>query len=165
MSHLEFAMEAGEDFERDVNSAGPTEALNCYFLPSPWGLVLLQLLGIGEVGLGYANKRFDFSFISSIDVHTIYANVNYVSTELRCGLQFVELPAGMVKRRSFRGAAADEIEEELHLTTPEDELMNMSELAPRAKVGPRGQSAEGDGPFRWGCDGFIPMHLHGPGKL
>jgi hypothetical protein len=27
-SHLEFAIEAGEDFERDVNGAGPTEALN-----------------------------------------------------------------------------------------------------------------------------------------
>ena len=31
MSHLEFAIEAGEDFERDVNGAGPTEALNGYF--------------------------------------------------------------------------------------------------------------------------------------
>lgn len=31
MSHLEFAIEAGEDFERDVNGAGLTEALNGYF--------------------------------------------------------------------------------------------------------------------------------------
>ena len=31
LSHLEFAIEAGEDFERDVNSAGSTEALNGYF--------------------------------------------------------------------------------------------------------------------------------------
>ena len=31
MSHLEFAIDAGEDFERDVNGAGPTEALNSYF--------------------------------------------------------------------------------------------------------------------------------------
>jgi hypothetical protein len=29
LSHLEFAIEAGEDFERDVNGAGSTEALNC----------------------------------------------------------------------------------------------------------------------------------------
>jgi hypothetical protein len=31
MSYLEFAIEAGEDFERDVNGAGSTEALNGYF--------------------------------------------------------------------------------------------------------------------------------------
>jgi hypothetical protein len=31
LSHLEFAIEAGEDFERDVNGAGSTEALNGYF--------------------------------------------------------------------------------------------------------------------------------------
>jgi hypothetical protein len=31
LSHLEFAIEAGEDFECDVNGAGLTEALNSYF--------------------------------------------------------------------------------------------------------------------------------------
>ena len=31
MSHLEFAIEAGEDFERDVNGAGSTEAMRGYF--------------------------------------------------------------------------------------------------------------------------------------
>ena len=31
MSHLEYAIEAGEDFDRDVNGAGSTEALNGYF--------------------------------------------------------------------------------------------------------------------------------------
>lgn len=31
LSHLEFSIEAGEDFERDVNGAGSTEALNGYF--------------------------------------------------------------------------------------------------------------------------------------
>ncbi|CZR66033.1 uncharacterized protein PAC_15933 [Phialocephala subalpina] len=31
MSHLEFAIDAGEDFERDVNGAGPKEAMNGYF--------------------------------------------------------------------------------------------------------------------------------------
>lgn len=30
MSHLEYAIEAGEDFDRDVNGAGQTEALNSY---------------------------------------------------------------------------------------------------------------------------------------
>jgi hypothetical protein len=31
LSHLEFAIEAGENFERDVNGAGSIEALNGYF--------------------------------------------------------------------------------------------------------------------------------------
>jgi hypothetical protein len=31
MSHLEFAIDAGEDFERDVNGAGPKEVMNGYF--------------------------------------------------------------------------------------------------------------------------------------
>jgi hypothetical protein len=31
MSHLESAIEAGEDFELDVNGAGSKEALNGYF--------------------------------------------------------------------------------------------------------------------------------------
>jgi hypothetical protein len=31
MSHLESAIEAGEDFERDINSAESIEALNGYF--------------------------------------------------------------------------------------------------------------------------------------
>ena len=30
MAHLEYAIEAGEDFDRDVNGAGRTEALNSY---------------------------------------------------------------------------------------------------------------------------------------
>jgi hypothetical protein len=30
MSHLEFVIEASEDFERDFNGAGSTEALNGY---------------------------------------------------------------------------------------------------------------------------------------
>ena len=31
MSYLEYVIEAGEDFDRDVNGAGRTEALNGYF--------------------------------------------------------------------------------------------------------------------------------------
>jgi hypothetical protein len=31
MSYLEYAIKAGEDFNRDVNGAGSTEALNGYF--------------------------------------------------------------------------------------------------------------------------------------
>jgi hypothetical protein len=31
MSHLEYAIEAGEDFDRDVNGAGQKEAMSGYF--------------------------------------------------------------------------------------------------------------------------------------
>jgi hypothetical protein len=31
MSHVDVAIAAYKDFERDVNGAGPTEALNGYF--------------------------------------------------------------------------------------------------------------------------------------
>lgn len=31
MSHLEFVIEAGEDFERDVNGAGQADNLSSYF--------------------------------------------------------------------------------------------------------------------------------------
>jgi hypothetical protein len=31
LSYLEFAIEAGEDFERDVNSVGLTEVMRGYF--------------------------------------------------------------------------------------------------------------------------------------
>lgn len=45
-------------------------------------------------------------------------------------LSFVELPAGMVDDAgSFKGAAAQEIQEELGVTIHEDELTNLSELA------------------------------------
>ena len=76
------------------------------------------------------------------------------------GLRFVELPAGMVDKGTFKGAAAIEIEEELGLKIPEDELVNMSELTiPESKKGddalPRGMF-----PSAGGCDEFIPIFLH-----
>lgn len=76
------------------------------------------------------------------------------------GLRFVELPAGMVDKGTFKGAAASEIEEELGLKIPEDELINMSELTiPKSKTGddalPRGMF-----PSAGGCDEFIPIFLH-----
>lgn len=75
-------------------------------------------------------------------------------------LRFVELPAGMVDNGSFKGAAAKEIEEELGLRIPEDELINLSELA---------MQDVGDGiedvpkaifPSAGGCDEYIPIFLH-----
>jgi len=77
------------------------------------------------------------------------------------GLQFVELPAGMVDNGTFKGAAAKEIEEELGLTIPQDELVNMSELAlPEKKEGKEESLPRGMFPSAGGCDEFIPIFLH-----
>jgi ADP-sugar diphosphatase len=76
-------------------------------------------------------------------------------------LQFVELPAGMVDKGTFKGAAAREIEEELGMTIPEDELVNMTELAiPDEKVGRGEEVPKGMFPSAGGCDEFIPIFLH-----
>ena len=73
-------------------------------------------------------------------------------------LQFVELPAGMVDNGTFTGSAANEIKEELGLDIPEDELVDLTELAipddtveelPRAIF-----------PSAGGCDEYIPLFLH-----
>jgi ADP-sugar diphosphatase len=45
------------------------------------------------------------------------------------GLQFVELPAGLVDHGTFKGAAAKEIQEELGLNVQDSELINLTELA------------------------------------
>lgn len=74
------------------------------------------------------------------------------------GLQFVELPAGMVDDGTFKGSAAKEIEEELGLKIQEDELVNLSQLAIPEKEGescPRAMF-----PSAGGCDEFIPIFLH-----
>lgn len=75
-------------------------------------------------------------------------------------LQFVELPAGMVDKGSFAGTAAKEIREEIGLEIPEEELVNLSELAtPERSEGgetcPRAMF-----PSAGGCDEYIPIFLH-----
>ena len=74
------------------------------------------------------------------------------------GLQFVEIPAGMVDDGTFKGSAAKEIEEELGLKIREDELVNLTELAIPEKeeeICPRAVF-----PSPGGCDEFIPIFLH-----
>jgi ADP-sugar diphosphatase len=74
------------------------------------------------------------------------------------GLQFVELPAGMVDDGTFKGSAAKEIEEELGLKIHEDDLVNLTELAIPEKeeeICPRAMF-----PSAGGCDEFIPIFLH-----
>jgi len=86
------------------------------------------------------------------------------------GLQFVELPAGMVDGGTFGGSAAKEIREELGIEIPESELINLTELAippsrsssfssnnPSSSVEsfPRAMY-----PSPGGCDEYIPIFLH-----
>ncbi|KAK0121915.1 hypothetical protein ONS95_010191 [Cadophora gregata] len=76
------------------------------------------------------------------------------------GLQFVELPAGMVDNGTFAGTAAKEIEEELGLKIREDELINLSELAiPPTKEGEE-QCPRAMFPSSGGCDEYIPIFLY-----
>lgn len=77
-------------------------------------------------------------------------------------LQFVELPAGMVDDGTFKGSAANEIKEELGLDIPEDELINLSELAiPEDEgEGEREVNPRAIFPSAGGCDEYIPIFLH-----
>jgi ADP-sugar diphosphatase len=77
-------------------------------------------------------------------------------------LEMVELPAGMVDGGTFVGSAAKEIKEELGLDIPEDELVNLSELASPNNT----DSKENEGlpqamfPSAGGCDECIQLFLH-----
>jgi ADP-sugar diphosphatase len=78
------------------------------------------------------------------------------------GLQFLELPAGMVDHGTFAGSAAKEIKEELGMEIKEEELINLTELAiPKTKEMeveveemPRAMF-----PSAGGCDEYIPLFL------
>lgn len=80
------------------------------------------------------------------------------------GLKFIELPAGMVDNGTFSGAAAKEIEEELGMSIPEKELVNLSELAiPETKESDKGveeRQQRAMYPSIGGCDEYIPIFLH-----
>ncbi|KAF2144186.1 uncharacterized protein K452DRAFT_246422 [Aplosporella prunicola CBS 121167] len=77
-------------------------------------------------------------------------------------LALAELPAGMLDDSgTFAGGAAKEIEEETGLKVPEDQLINLTELAlPSSEdsTGERLQKAMY--PSAGGCDEFIPLFLH-----
>jgi 8-oxo-dGTP pyrophosphatase MutT (NUDIX family) len=77
------------------------------------------------------------------------------------GLQFVELPAGMVDRGTFAGTAAREIKEELGLVIPEEKLVNLTELAiPERGKGERDTFPKAMFPSAGGCDEYIPIFLY-----
>ncbi|TVY82047.1 Nudix hydrolase 14-like chloroplastic protein, partial [Lachnellula suecica] len=73
-------------------------------------------------------------------------------------LQFVELPAGMVDDGTFKGSAAQEIKEEIGLDIPEDELINLTELAIPTTEGE--DTPKAVFPSAGGCDECIPLFLH-----
>jgi len=75
------------------------------------------------------------------------------------GLGFVELPAGMVDKGTFEGTAAREIREELGLDIPEDELINLTELA-IPDIGDEEKCPRAMFPSAGGCDEYIPIFLH-----
>ncbi|KAH7309281.1 NUDIX family hydrolase-like protein [Rhexocercosporidium sp. MPI-PUGE-AT-0058] len=75
-------------------------------------------------------------------------------------LQFVELPAGMVDNGSFSGTAAKEIQEEIGLEIPEDDLINLSELAIPACPEGEEQSPRAMFPSPGGSDEYIPIFLY-----
>jgi len=78
------------------------------------------------------------------------------------GLQFVELPAGMVDDGTFGGSAAREIKEEIGLEIHESELTNLTELA----IPPKGEGSDEEHipraifPSPGACDEYIPIFLH-----
>ncbi|KAL3423997.1 NUDIX domain-containing protein [Phlyctema vagabunda] len=78
------------------------------------------------------------------------------------GLQFVELPAGMVDDGTFAGSAAKEIKEELGLEIPEDELTNLTEMAIPKHSGRDDEEElpKAIFPSAGGCDEYIPIFLH-----
>lgn len=77
-------------------------------------------------------------------------------------LKLVELPAGMVDNGTFAGSAAKEIKEELGLDIPEDELINLSELALSRSSGETGGETMPKAmfPSAGGCDEYISLFLH-----
>jgi ADP-sugar diphosphatase len=79
-------------------------------------------------------------------------------------LGFVELPAGMLDNNgTFSGAAAKEIKEETGLEIEEQDLINMTELTFRGRIGEQSSNEahlqQGVYPSPGGCDEFIPIFL------
>ena len=76
-------------------------------------------------------------------------------------LSLAELPAGMLDDSgTFSGRAAKEIEEEIGLKIPAQDLINLTELAlPKASSDGEEQLQQGVYPSAGGCDEFVPLFL------
>ncbi|KAI9840862.1 MAG: hypothetical protein M1838_003872 [Thelocarpon superellum] len=77
-------------------------------------------------------------------------------------LSMIELPAGMIDDSgTFAGAAAKEIQEEIGLEIPEDELTDMTKLGIDSLQDTTGEDLpRGVYPSPGGCDEFVPIFLH-----
>jgi ADP-sugar diphosphatase len=75
-------------------------------------------------------------------------------------LAFVELPAGMIDDSgTFKGSAAKEIKEETGLEIPENDLLNLSQLATPEPASGEEILQRGIYPSPGACDEFIPLFL------
>ncbi|KAF1997143.1 nudix hydrolase 14 [Amniculicola lignicola CBS 123094] len=80
-------------------------------------------------------------------------------------LALAELPAGMLDDGTFAGKAAEEIREETGLTVPENELINMSDIAlsnMSSSTSPSDEEKLQNAvyPSPGACDEFIPLFLY-----
>ena len=112
-----------------------------------------------SVGMMVVLQPDDLSKDSQDEKHVILT----VQPRIPAGtLRLVELPAGMVDDGTFSGSAAREIKEELGLSIPESELINMSELAvPASEEGKTDEKLpQAMFPSAGGCDEYVPIFLH-----
>ncbi|KAI1852008.1 hypothetical protein JX266_002861 [Neoarthrinium moseri] len=74
-------------------------------------------------------------------------------------LEFVELPAGMVDDKEFKGAVAEEIKEELGMTIKASELKELSAPAQESREGSSGEALPvAMYPSAGGCDEYIRFY-------
>jgi ADP-sugar diphosphatase len=75
-------------------------------------------------------------------------------------LSFYEIPAGIIDDFGiFIGAAAKKIEEETGFSIPQDELVDMTEIALKSAKGPEQHLQAAMYPSPSGCDEYIPLLL------
>ncbi|KAJ5054482.1 uncharacterized protein L3040_000756 [Drepanopeziza brunnea f. sp. 'multigermtubi'] len=110
-----------------------------------------------SVGMMVLLQPDDLPADSQAEKHVILTVQSRIATG---GLQFVELPAGMVDNGTFTGAAAKEIKEEIGLEIPEGELINMSELTITEDKHGEESCPRAVFPSAGGCDEYIPIFLH-----
>ncbi|KAF2198053.1 hypothetical protein GQ43DRAFT_465932 [Delitschia confertaspora ATCC 74209] len=124
----------------------------------------------GSVGMLLILQPDDAPLGTETDKHVLLT----IQPRIAAGsLALAELPAGMLDDGTFSGKAAQEISEETGLKVPEDELINMTELAlSSATTSPSTEQSKGDGedikeklqnamyPSPGGCDEFIPLFLY-----
>ncbi|KAI9676167.1 MAG: hypothetical protein M1817_000912 [Caeruleum heppii] len=113
----------------------------------------------GSVGMMVILQPDDAPQNSEKDKHVLLT----VQPRLPAGsLTLTELPAGMIDDSgTFAGAAAKEIEEELSLSIPESDLLDMTALALPTTTHTTGEKLQqGVYTSPGGSDEFVPLFLH-----